>query len=408
MKRLLIVNGGSEAVAGIKIAQEMGIRVINSDADINAPGMKIADDKIIMSTYNEEGTAQAALEYEKTNGKIDGVICIAADVPRTVARVAERLGLPGISMQSAILASDKLKMKDKFLQDNVKIPWYKQIYSQENLEYVVGTKAFPIIIKPVDSRGARGVRLIRNPLHLIGAYEEAQKHSPSNRVMVEEYISGPQISTETIMVNGKCYTPGVADRNYEYLDKYAPYIIENGGQMPSTLPDDIIEKVKKLVAQGAKSLGVSNGVIKGDIVIKDGNPYIIELAARLSGGYFCTYEIPLSTGVNIVKEAIKQCMGEKIDTTQLVPQFQRYVAQRYWFPSSGKVKFVKVPEKIAVDNQNIHLLELRIKEGDLVPEMRSHTARAGVVITTGDSAVEARALAESIIKKTQITTETNA
>src|SRR6202012_1974752 len=103
-------------------------------------------------------------------------------------------------------------------------------------------------------------------------------------------------STESVVVNGKCYTPGFSDRSYEYLERYAPFFIENGGDLPSQLPEEIQAKVRDLVGRAASPMGISDGTVKGDIVVHDGDPYVIELAARLSGGFFCTREIPLNTG----------------------------------------------------------------------------------------------------------------
>ena len=79
-----------------------------------------------------------------------------------------------------------------------------------------------------------------------------------------------------------------------------PIFIENGGDLPSHLPPEIQAKVKALVARAAMALGIVNGTVKGDIVVHNGEPYVIELAARLSGGFFCTREIPLNTGVDFV------------------------------------------------------------------------------------------------------------
>jgi hypothetical protein len=85
--------------------------------------------------------------------------------------------------------------------------------------------------------------------------------------------------------DGKCFTPGFSDRNYEYLERYAPFFIENGGDLPSSLPPKIQAKVRDVVARAAAALGIVNGTVKGDIVVHDGEPYVIELAARLSGGF---------------------------------------------------------------------------------------------------------------------------
>ena len=128
------------------------------------------------------------------------------------------------------------------------------------------------------------------------AFDVAHQHSPTGRVMLENFLPGPQVSTESLVIDGVAYTPGFADRNYEYIERFAPHIIENGGQLPSHLNAQTQGAVCDLVQEAALAMGIQNGVVKGDIVVTDGVPHIIEIAARLSGGYFCTHEIPLTTG----------------------------------------------------------------------------------------------------------------
>ncbi len=84
-RALLIVGGGIEAVPGIRLEKEMGLRVVVSDMNPNSPGFAVADDRIIASTYDVKATVAAAQKYHCTVGPIDGVMCIAADVPLTVA-----------------------------------------------------------------------------------------------------------------------------------------------------------------------------------------------------------------------------------------------------------------------------------------------------------------------------------
>ena len=112
-----------------------------------------------------------------------------------------------------------------------------------------------LVIKPVDSRGSRGVQRVSHVEDLTKAFLFARSHSPSERVMVEQYLDGPQISTESIVVDGRCYTPGFSDRNYEYLERYAPFFIENGGDLPSHLAPALQAKVKDVVARAAAALG---------------------------------------------------------------------------------------------------------------------------------------------------------
>src|SRR5712692_567410 len=109
-RTLWIVSGGAEAVPGIQRARAMGLHVVVSDMNPAAPGFKRADDAVVADTYDADGTVAAAVEYHAHKRPIDGVMCMAADVPLTVASVAAALGLPGISVESARLASDTLAM----------------------------------------------------------------------------------------------------------------------------------------------------------------------------------------------------------------------------------------------------------------------------------------------------------
>ena len=84
-------------------------------------------------------------------------------------------------------------------------------------------------------------------------------------------------------------------------------------------------------------MGVTDGTVKGDIVIHDGEPYVIELAARLSGGFFCTREIPLNTGVDFIGAAIKIALGESVSEAEMTPSRSVPVVQRYSFPKPGTV-----------------------------------------------------------------------
>lgn len=399
-----MVGGGLEAVPAVRLAKSMGLWVVVSDVREDAPGFGWADDRLLVSTYDADATVVAAMHYHKNVRPIDAVMCIATDVPVTVARVASELGLPGIDVETAVLACDKLAMKRRFQDCGVPVPWFELVESAEHLKELVARHGYPMVIKPVDSRGARGVLRLLPQVDLAWAYRTSICHSPTGRVMVERFMSGPQVSTESLMVGGVAFTPGFADRNYEYLDRYSPYIIENGGELPSRLPTSIQEEVRGLVQKAAVCLGVHDGVVKGDIVVSDGDPYVIELAARLSGGYFCTHEIPLNTGVDFVGAAILQALGEEVDTSLLKPRMNHPVAQRYFFPEPGVIKSIADYSRY-FDLPGVEFLEVRVQVGDRVVPVTSHPARAGVVITTAETVSGAVALAEDIVRDIEIETE---
>jgi biotin carboxylase len=188
------------------------------------------------------------------------------------------------------------------------------------------------------------------------------------------------------------------------LDEYAPHIIEDGGELPSHLPDEVQASIRDLVERAAASLGIGDGVVKGDIVLSDGVPHVIELAARLSGGYFCTHEIPLNTGVDLVGNAIRLAVGDPVDPADLTPRYQHHVSQRYLFPGVGRVVSVTGDDEVAIW-PGVEMVEIRVSPGDTLLSVDSHPARAGLVLVTGADRQEAMTLAKRAIDAIHIEME---
>ena len=400
---LLIVSGGIEAADAAKRAREMGLHVVVSDIDPNAPGFAFAHDHLIADVYGPEQTADAAIRYHAERRPIDGVICVAADAPMTAALVAERLKLPGISVETARLACDKLAMKRRFRDAGVPVPWFAPVSSVSDLRALIAERGSDLVIKPADSRGSRGVQRLARVRDLLAAFELACRHSPTARVMVEAYLDGPQVSTESIVTGGRCFTPGFSDRNYEFLETHAPFFIENGGDLPSHLPAETQERVKDVVARAAAALGVRDGTVKGDIVVHRGEPYVIELAARLSGGFFCTREIPLNTGVDFIGCAIRVALGERIPAEELEPKKLVPVIQRYAFPKPGKVVDVR-GANAAKHVPGIADVIVTARPGDIIPPAGDKRPSGAMVLATGKSREEALAAAEAGLSAIEIET----
>lgn len=403
MKTIWIVSGGSEAVPGIHRAKEMGLHVVVSDGSPKAPGALIADSFVLASTYDVNATVEAAKRYHRGQRPVDGVISVAADVPLTVASVAAALGLPGIPLETAQLASDKLAMKQRFAEKGIPIPWFSAVGSPEHLHELIRQRGFPLVIKPVDSRGARGVLRLAEKVDLDWAFQHARDNSPTGRVMVEEYLPGPQISTESLLLPGNAYTPGFSDRNYEFLQCFSPYIIENGGEQPSVLSPSDQEAVKRCAEAAGRAMGIEAGIAKGDMVLTPEGPKVIEIAARLSGGWFSTDQIPLATGVDLVGAAIRVALGEHPTSEELTPHHQRGVAIRYFFPQPGIITAIHNIEK-ARQIPGVYKLDFFLGPGETVEPATNHTKRCGYVITSGADRSEAVSRAEDVVSTVNIET----
>lgn len=402
-KTLLIVSGGIEAAHAARRAKEMGLYVVVSDRNPEAPGFEYSDSRLIADVYGPTETAAAAERFSRKVRRIDGVICVAADAPLTVAAVSRKLGIRGPSLATAELASDKLAMKMRFLDAGIPVPWFAAIRTPQELARIAVERGSDLVIKPVDSRGSRGVQRVRSVRDLNAAFALAQSHSPTQRVMVEKYLPGPQVSTESVIIDGECFTPGLSDRNYEFLERYAPFFVENGGDLPSRLGIDIQEKIRSLVAKAAAALGIVNGTVKGDIVVHDGEPRVIEMAARLSGGFFCTREIPLSSGIDFIGAAIKVALGEAVAPGELKPSQSVPVVQRYAFPNPGRIVSIRGAED-ALSVPGIADVVVTGKPGDVIPEAGDKRPSAAMILATGTSHEAALDAANMALGKLRIET----
>ena len=402
-KTIWIIGGGVEAIPGIRLAKKLGLNVVVSDGSLNAPGLKFADNSVIASTYDIEGTVDAACKYHQNVNPVDGVICIATDVPLTVASVAEKLSLPGITTETARKCSDKFLMKETLLAEGIPIPWFSLVKSVSELCSIISERGLPLVIKPVDSRGARGVIRITKSIDLEWAFEYAKSFSPTSRVMVEEFLEGQQYSTESVIMDEKNITLGFSERNYEFLEELSPYIIENGGQQPAKIDKKELDSIVNLVEKSSQILGISNSTSKGDVVMSKEGPKIIEIAPRLSGGYFSSDQIPLVTGINIIEIAIRLSLGEKINKNKLLFSHQKAVAIRYFFPKPGKITSISNIDSFKNESW-VHKLNLFFGVGDVLEKVTDHTKRCGFVITSGNTRDEAVERARTVVENVQILT----
>jgi biotin carboxylase len=376
------------------------MNVLLSDSDPQCPGAKEDVQFVMASTYNPESTVN---KIRQSGIQVDGVMSMSADVPYTVSRVADALGLRSIPLESALALSDKIKMKDVLASNSIPIPWYREITSRGELESFRSSSSSSLILKPADSRGSRGVVRLLPPVDSGWAFEESKGHSPSGRLILEEFLEGPQLSSESIISDGKIVTVGLADRNYENLHRFDPYVVEDGGQLPAELEATVRLEIDILLSSVASAFELKNCTLKGDLVLHDGRPKIIEVAPRLSGGLFSTHSIPISTGVEFTRYAIEIAVGNNPDLPREIGIPPKCVAQRFLFPTPGKVVSVSGLSEVS-KLSFVELCEVYVSPGDVVPSTENHPARAGMVITSGDTVSQAVSRAKSAVSQIEVVT----
>lgn len=391
MRRLLIIGASGLQVPAILKAKEMGMHVAVADFNPKAIGIPYADKFYEVSTIDEEGIYQAAKDF-----KTDGIMTLATDMPmRSVAYAASKLGLVGISYNTAVKATDKGEMIKAFEVSGVEHPWYFIISSLEELRNIKDRISFPCISKPVDNAGSRGVVFIKNYDELDKAFVYSSSNGRSGKVIIEEYLQGNEVSVEIMAINGIIHILQITDK----LTTGAPHFVEMGHSQPCRLGENNISKIKELAKRAVKSIGIENGPAHVEIMLTESGPKMIELGARMGGDCITTHLVPLSTGIDMVKATIQIALGDPVDIS---PKVQKGSAIRYFEGKYGILKSVLNVDK-AKQIEGIQQISFVKKIGEKVGKIDSSTDRIGYVIAQADTAENAVEICNKAMKLIEIT-----
>lgn len=377
MKRLLIIGASILQLPAIKKAKELGHYVAVADFNPNAVGIPYADEFYNASTIDIEAICKVAEEF-----KPDGIMTLATDMPmRSIAAATLRLGLPGISMDTAVKSTDKGEMIKAFKEHGVESPWFYIIENVSKLNALLPQLSYPCILKPTDNAGSRGVMLVESVEELLEAYQYSVSQSRGGLVILEEYMTGPEVSVEVMVVDGEPHVLQVTDK----LTTGAPYFVEMGHNQPSMLPAEDVERIKDLACRAVKSVGINCGPSHVEIKLTPTGPKIVELGARMGGDCITTHLVPLSTGIDMIKATIDVSLGLKPD---IAPTQQKGSAIRFFDASCGVISAIEgVEEALAIDG--VQEISFTKSVGDEVTEIHSSLDRCGFVIAQCDSAEEA-------------------
>lgn len=330
MLNLLLVGAGnspdSTQEAAIIQAHKIGAKVLAVDGNPNASGLKSADWREVVDIKNPQAVLEIALKYNREIG-IDGAMVCGAAACKSVGRVVDKLGLLGVGEETARLMTQKDLRHWQLRVADINAPWFGTI--RENMDWWW----FPCVIKPISGSAAENVHYIKDEK------EYMEKITPDmwDKYIIEEYIEGHELNTETIILTPQLYMTYISDRNYEFKEKYHPCMIENGSDMPSKIDDRLRNKVNTVIGKIIRQFKLERGILKCDLIIKENRVYVLECVPRLSGGRFCSHQVPMSTGVEIVNIAVRLALGLPVHPQELIPKKNIPTVQRYIFPE-GPIK----------------------------------------------------------------------
>lgn len=397
-KTLLVIGGGEETEEYIRLlSKDYHFILVDKDESCAA---KFRCQKFINQSIYDPDSILKNIYKKGYQELIDGVICLGSDAPVTVAKISKKLNLPSVPLDSAIVTSNKILIKKLFEKLNIYSPKYNSATELKSIIDFIKINHYPVIIKPDDSRGSRGVNILWDDQDIKEKFVKAKNFSKTKTVIVEEYIDGHQVSSESIIYNSKSYNIGFSDRNYEYINKKTSSVIENGGDLPVSISKKNKNEIGRCIQKIAKELKIENGIIKGDIIVKDNKVFFIEMALRLSGGYFSSHKIPHNTGVNILEAAAKIATNQKLKKNDLKVKFNRAVSQRFFIPKSGFIEDFN--QDFKMNNINVIFSNININKGKKTQFPEDHTKRLGCVIASGTDKNDAIKNAKSYIKNLQV------
>lgn len=398
MKKILILGGSREQLIAVNIAKEFGLKVAVFDGSEDAVCRKYSDEFYCFNIKDKDLLKENAIKCSP-----DGVLVHAAELAIEGALISNWLGLPGISVESARIATEKKSRLEKFKEFGILMPEHRSITGLAAYEEWLSVSdeiGFPFVVKPNSLAGARGVQLIENELQMRSYFADKDAFK-SEHFIFEQYIEGEQLSTESILFEGEILHTAIAFRHYETTKLLRPYLIEDGHSFPYEISSSLKSKINEIVKLSAKALGIESGVLKGDLIVdhKD-SVFTIEMAARTSGGRFADTVVPMASGVNILYPLIRMAMGMNLDLDELKPKAIRGISQRFIFPQSVKSQNTLLGLTRYLQSSDVleYYIDPLLIQGYSERTIQCHGDRLGYIITGGKSREAADKLALAIVR----------
>lgn len=309
MKKILLLGGSAQQVVAIEAAKQMKYFTVLCDYLTDNPGQYHADKFYLVSTTDKEAVLKVAMDE-----KVDGVLAYASDpAAPTAAYIAEKMRLPGNPYKSVEILCNKDYFR-KFLSENgFHAPKAKGYFSKEDVLLDLNNYSFPIIMKPVDSSGSKGVTVLYELDNVEKAVDFAFSFSRSHRIIVEEFIERKHpylIGGDIFVIDGKIIQWGLLNC---HRDKNVNPLVPVGKSYPLKLENPDVVAVKDTLQQIVTKLHIENGALNVELVVdKNGNVWPIDVGPR-SGGNMIPDLLGYIFGANIPEMCVKAAMGEPID-----------------------------------------------------------------------------------------------
>lgn len=355
-KRLLILGGITSATDIVKTAQEMGVYVIVTDYLPDSPAKKVADESSMTSTTDIGAVVQLCKNKEIDGvftGYIDSMLPYCCDV-------CQELDFPFYATKEQIeTCIDKEKFKDACKKYDIPII---QEYNLDNnfSDEDMGQIEYPVILKPVDNSGSRGIFVCHNEKELREYYPQSLKYSPSKNIIVEQYIEDHEAMIFYMIQDGKAIFCGLCDRHIQKLEQNTPPL-PIGYYFPSKLTKIYEEKMDGRVKNMLSALGFKNGIFSIQSIVKGTDFYFYEVCYRFCGTQSFRF-IDNLYNINPMKLMIRHALtGEMYDTdisSIVSPYYPKHCFVQTVLLKDGTIGDIRGVEEVSQIPEVLHVSQL--------------------------------------------------
>lgn len=309
-KKLMLLGGLRYLIPVIKAAHKLGIYVITCDYVPSNIAHKYSDEYHNISIVDKEAVLKLAQSLE-----IDGIMSFAVDPGViTASYVQEKMGLPTFGPYESVKILQNKDLFRKFLtENNFKVPKAKGYSNWEDVENEKTLWEYPIIVKPTDSAGSKGVTKVESYNELKDAVEFALECSISKNIIIEDFIEskGCSSDSDSFSLNGELKFVSFSAQRFD-KDAANPYT-PSAYSWPSTFSTEQEDELRKELQRLMTLLKMNTSVYNIETRVgKDGNCYIMEVSPR-GGGNRLSEMVRYSTGVDLITNAVKACVGYQVD-----------------------------------------------------------------------------------------------
>jgi biotin carboxylase len=299
-KLLMVLGAGVFQCAGIRRAVDAGIRVVTVDNDPASPGHEISGNSLNISTVATSKVLAAAKRL-----KIDGIATFASDVATlTVAEVASKLGLPGPSVSCVRHLASKTRFRTLQHEQGIPAPEFAICNGKLDFARVTKMKA-PVICKPTDSSGSRGVTRVEDLSReqIEKAVKIARSFSRSGEVCVEEFVEGVEYGGDAFLRGGRF-------ANLTITKKHRKAFTVSGHELPSGLDAETSDNIAAAVLRCCHAAGYTDGPLNFDIMLSGDKVVVLEMSPRTGGNGIPTL-ISTATDFDTLSATCEYALGRE-------------------------------------------------------------------------------------------------